>query len=131
MSKPTAYNSKDWAVNVKSHRVTGFGEEMINASKDEEMFTTSVGAQGDVVVNEHNNDLGTISFTLQATSPSASFLTKIAKSGEIVPVWCNNKNIKQSFGGNHARIKNYAEIVAAQEMDDLTFEFQVFDYTVN
>ncbi len=131
MSKPTAYNAKDWAVNVDDKRITGFGEEMINASKDEEMFTTSVGAQGDVVINEHNNDLGTISFTLQSTSPSVSTLTKLAKSGKVVPIWCKNKNINQSFGGNHARIKNYAEIVAAQEMDDLTFEFQVFDYTVD
>lgn len=131
MPKPTAYNSKDWAVNVDGQRITGFGEEMINAAKDEEMFTSSVGAQGDIVMNEHNNDLGTISFNLQCTSPSVSTLTNLAKSGKVVSIWCNHKNINQSFGGNYARIKNYAEIAASQEMDDLTFEFQVFDYTVN
>ena len=128
MVKP--YNAKDWSVTYGGVFITGFGEEMITASKDEEMFTTSVGAQGDTVMNEQNNDLGTITLNLQATSPSVAYLKKCAKAGKVLPLWCNNLKLKETVGGTMARIKNYAELTAAQEAEDLSFDFQVFDYTV-
>lgn len=130
MARFSTYNAKDWSVTFDGTYITGFSEEMVSGAKDEEFFTPSVGAQGDVVSNEINNDLGTVSITLQATSPSVAYLKKMAKQGKVAPLWCNNLKLKETFGGTKARIKNYAEIVAAQEAEDLTFEFQVFDYTV-
>ena len=126
----TSYNAKDCSVTFGGTYITGLGEEMINGSKDEEFFSTSVGAQGDVVVNEINNDLGTVSVTVQGTSPSRSFLVNKAKSGTIAPLWVNNLKLGTTLGGTQARIKNYPEIALAQETEDVTFEFQVFDYTV-
>lgn len=130
MGRLSAYNAKDWSVTYDGVYITGFSEEMVNGAKDEEFFSSSVGAQGDTIANEINNDLGTVSITLQATSPSVAYLKKMAKQGKIAPLWCNNLKLKETFGGTQARIKNYAEITAAQEAEDLTFEFQVFDYTV-
>ena len=128
----STYNAKDWSATFDSVALTGFGEEMITGSKDEEMFSSSVGAQGDSIMNEVNNDLGTISITLQATSPSIPYLRNCAKKGTIAPLWCANKKFGEKgikFGGETARIKNYAEITAASEAEDITFEFQVYDYT--
>lgn len=130
MANYSTYNPKDWSVTYDGVFITGFGEEMVSGAKDEEFFTPSVGAQGDIVSSEINNDLGTVSITLQNTSPSVAYLKQCAKQGKTAPLWCNNLKLKQKFGGELARIKNYAEITAAAEAEELTFEFQVFDYTV-
>lgn len=130
MGRFSQYNAKDWSVTFDGTYITGFSEEMVTGAKDEEFFSSSVGAQGDAIMNEINNDLGTVSITLQATSPSIAYLKKCAQKGTIAPLWCNNLKLKETFGGTTARIKNYAEIAAAAEAEDLTFEFQVYDYTV-
>lgn len=127
----TSYNAKDCVITWGSIFLTGLGEDMVSGEKDEEMFSTSVGAQGDVIVNEQNNDLGTIKVTLQATSPQRQKLIADAKAGVVNPIWVNNKVLGTSFGGTQARIKNYPELSLAQEAEDVEFEFQVFDYTVN
>ena len=51
------YNAKDTTVTVNGVNITGFGEDMLSVEKDEEFFSTSVGAQGDVVKSEINNSL--------------------------------------------------------------------------
>ncbi len=127
----TSYNAKDCVITWGSTYITGLGEDMVTGEKDEEMFSTSVGAQGDVIVSEMNNDLGTVTLTLQATSPQRSLLISDAKAGTVNPLWINNKVLGTSFGGTQARIKNYPELSFSQEAEDIELEFQVFDYTVN
>ncbi len=126
-----AYNAKDCIITWGNLFLTGLGEDMVTGEKDEEMFSTKVGAQGDVVVNETNNNLGTVTVTVQATCPQRAQLIADAKAGAVKPLWVNNKALGTSFGGTQARIKNYPEISLAQEAEDSEFEFQVFDYTVS
>lgn len=45
----TVYDAKDTSVIVNNTYITGLGEDMISIEKDEDFFSTSVGAQGDVV----------------------------------------------------------------------------------
>lgn len=125
-----SYNAKDCTVTVNNVYITGLGEDMVTGAKDEELFSTAVGAQGDVVVNEINNPLGTITLTVQATSPQKDMLLSLAKSGQTFPIWVINKSIGERFGGNEARFKNYPELVNGAEAEDREFEIQVFDYTV-
>lgn len=124
------YNSKDCVVTIDGVFITGLGEDMVTGAKDEEFFTTAVGAQGDVIVNENNNSLGTITLTIQATCPQKAFILELAKKGAIVPVWVANKSINERFGGTSARIKNFPELGNGKEAADREIEIQVFDYTV-
>lgn len=126
----TSYNAKDCVIIWNGIYLTGLGEDMVTGTKDEEMFSTGVGAQGDVIVNEINNNIGTVTVTLQSTSPQLKKLIADAKAGVVAPLWVNNKNLNRSFGGTQARIKNYPEITLSQEAEDAEFEFAVFDYTV-
>lgn len=130
MATVTQYDAKDCTITVDNTFITGLGEDMVSGSKDEEMFSTSVGAQGDVIINEINNPLGTITITCQATCPQKGFLINLATSGEMVPVWVTNKSIGERMGGALARVKNYPELTNGQEAEDRPFEFQIFDYTV-
>ena len=126
----TRYNAKDCVVTVDGVYITGLGEDMISAEKDEDNVSAVVGAQGDVVVNEVNNDLGTITLTVQGTSPQLPLLKKLAKTKAIVPVWVNNKSIGEKVGGSKAIIKKAPNIEYGAELADREVEIQVLDYTV-
>lgn len=126
----TQWNAKDCVVMWDGINITGLGEDMVTGEKDEEFFSTTVGAQGDVVVNEMNNDLGTVTITVQGTCPQKSKLLQDAKAGKIAPLWVSNPAIGEKIGGSKARIKNYPSLEYGQELADREFEFQVFDYSV-
>lgn len=126
----TQYNAKDCTIMWDGIYITGVGEDMVSGEKDEEFFSTSVGAQGDVCVSEVNNSLGTITLTVQATSPQKGKLLSDAKAGKTAPLWVTNKSIGERMGGSKARIKNYPELANGAEAEDREFEFQVFDYDV-
>ena len=125
----TNYNAKDCTITVNGVYITGLGEDMITGSKDEDFFSTSVGAKGDVIVNEVNNNLGTIELTIQATSPQRNYLMKLATNRTTFSIWVVNKSIKERFGGTRARVKTFPEHSDSKEASDLKFSIQVFDYT--
>lgn len=126
----TTYDAKDCVATFNGIYITGFAEDMITGSKDEENFESSVGAQGDVVVSENNNPLGTVTFTVQATSPQKAMLIEAANNGTVAPLWVKNSSIGERFGGTKARIKKPADLGHSAEASDREFEVQVFDYTV-
>lgn len=123
------YNANDTTVTVNGVNITGFGEDMLTIEKDEELFSTSVGAQGDVVKSEINNPLGTSTLTVLVTSPQFAMLMQLAKQSDPFPFWYTNKSLGERSGGTMANIKNYPEIARGQEAEDVEFEFQIFDLT--
>jgi hypothetical protein len=130
MANVTTYNAKDCVVTVGGVYITGFAEDMVSGEKDEDNVNIVVGAQGDAVVNEVNNDLGTIKLTLQGTSPQLPYLKQLAKTKEIVDVWVNNKSIGEKFGGTKAIVKKTPALEQGAELADREIEFAVIDYTV-
>lgn len=130
MGNVTQYDAKDCTITVNNVYITGLGESMITGSKDEDFFSTGVGAQGDVVVNETNNDIGTMELTLQATSPQKAYLMQLARERTMFSIWTVNKSIGERMGGTMARIVNYPELANGTEAEDRAFSIKVFDYTV-
>lgn len=124
-----SYNAKDVTLTIDGAYITGFAESMITCEKNEDNFTSSVGAQGDVVVNEVNDPRGTIKFTLQATSPARRYLDALANSNRQVSIWVNNKALHEKAGGAYARIKKPASREYEAEVGDREYEAEVFDYT--
>ena len=124
-----AYNAKDVTVTVGGVYITGFAESMVTCEKNEDGFSSSVGAQGDVGVNEVNDPRGTIKFTLQATSPSSRYLDSLANGKKQVAIWVNNKALNEKTGGSCARIKKPASREYEAEAGDREYEAEVFDYT--
>ena len=104
---------------------------MISAEKDEDFFSTSVGAQGDVVKSQINNSLGTVTVYVQPTSPQKKFLMDLAKRTEPFPLWAINKKLGERVGGTKANLKSFPEIARGAEAEDMEFVFTVFDLTVS
>lgn len=126
----STYNPKDTSITIDGVYITGLGEDMISFEYDEERFETAVGAQGDVVVNETNNFLATMSLTIQATSPQYQMCVDYARKGVTFPVWGVNKSVGERFGGTQARFKNPASVAYGASLEDREFEIQVFDGVV-
>lgn len=125
-----SYDAKDTSIVVDGTYITGLGEDMVSAEKDEDFFSASVGAQGDVVKSEINNSLGTMSVYVQPTSPSKKFLLALAKRKEPFPIWAVNKKLGERFGGSMANLLSYPSIERGAEAEDMEFTFQIFDLTV-
>lgn len=121
------YDAKDTTVIIDGTYITGFGEDMITAEKEEDFFTPSVGAQGDVVKSVTNNSLGTVAVTVQRTSPSKAFLMGLAKRSEPFPLWVINKKLGERVGGTKANLLSCPEFASGAEAEDMEFTFQVFD----
>ena len=123
------YDAKDTSIIVDSTYITGLGEDMVSAEKEEDFFTPSVGAQGDVVKSQINNSIGTVTIYVQPTSPQKAFLLGLAKRIEPFPLWCVNKKLGERFGGTMANLLSFPEIARGAEAEDMEFTFQVFDLT--
>lgn len=124
------YDAKDTSVIVNNTYITGLGEDMITAEKDEDFFSASVGAQGDVVKSQINNTLGTVTINIQCTSPQKNFLMGLAKQNEPFPLWIVNKKLGERVGGTKANLKSFPSIERGAEATDMEFVFTVFDLTV-
>ncbi|WP_416730304.1 phage structural protein [Fictibacillus sp. JL2B1089] len=122
------YDPKDVTLTVDGRFITGFAEgSMVECEKDEDNFSAKVDAQGKVSVAISNNPLGTMTVTLEQTSPDVKYLNAIANSKKVVPVWL--KGPTEKAGGTQAMIKKPAGINFGDETEDREFKFTVFDYT--
>ncbi len=126
----TSYDAKDCTIMVNNTYITGLGEDMVTGEKDEDFYEASVGAQGDVCVNEKNDPLGTVTIVIQPTSPQKGFLMDLANTKEFFPLWVVNKSLGERFGGSLARLKSFPEMSRGAEAEDMEFTFGVMDYTV-
>lgn len=128
----TTYDPKDVAVIVGGVFLTGFGEDLVSVVKDEENFAVAIGAQGDVVRNKVNNPLGTVSVTLQKTSPQCTYLDGLANSGALVPLSVVYSGTpKERTTVTQAYLKKPADREYGSEAGDRTYEFQCLDLAMN
>lgn len=88
-----SYDPIKVTLNIDGRTITGYADSsMINITQSEDIVTTIVGAQGDVVYSENANESGTMTISLQATSASLPYLRDIAKRRQQVSVFLNDAN---------------------------------------
>lgn len=128
MPNMSTYDGKDLTVTVDGVYITGIGEDGVTGEKDEDFFETSYGTQGDCVKSIVNNNAGTVTISVQKTSPQYGYLLSLAKKRNTFPLWCSNKTLGETFGGSQASLRNYPSTENGSEHSDAEFEFAVFDY---
>lgn len=123
------YNPKECVVTINdSIALTGYSSSIMAGTKDNPFVSIVEGAQGDAVANMSASRLGTITITLQATSPSNAVLTTLAKSREIFKIWGANKPLGIRFGGNNAMVENYSTVELGETAGDRVYTIKVADY---
>ena len=128
--KPGTYDAQKVTVVVKGFYITGFADgTFITAEKSEDDFSTTVGAQGEVAISESADKTGEIKLTLLQTSPSNSYLNKLAKNKEMVSVKIIDSNNKSTIaGGNYCRVKKPTGLKYSKEAESREWTIFVADY---
>lgn len=127
MPNVTQYNAKDTTVIVDGVHITGLGEDMISYEKEEAVSELIVGAQGDIIRSEINNDIYTLTLSVQPTSPQLRHLMSLKNRQETFPVWVMNKKLGLTLGGSKACINEMPEISLGAEAEDIEITFSVLD----
>jgi len=119
--------------------ITGVAEgSWITVSRAEDNFTTYTGAKGETAIAESNNRTGTVSVTLENTSPSATYLYNLSKrkgNRALVDVSVIDANEEGGirWSAPEGRVKRPPDFEASNTIT--TREFEIFvadlDYDVN
>lgn len=121
------YNAKDTSVVVDGVYITCLGEDMVSIEKEEALAENIVGAHGDIVRSEVNNDIYNITVTVQPTCPQLGFLLSLKNRTEPFPLWVINKALGVRAGGAQAMIGEMPEISLGAEAEDIEITFCVYD----
>lgn len=126
------YDARKVTTTVGGVILTGFPDgSFVKCSKDNDNFTTSSGAQGDVAIAISGDALGTIEVTLSQTSPQVSYMDQLATTSKLVPVWVNSNNeVKEITGGTKAMVTKPADKEYGKEISNRVYTIKIFDYTV-
>ena len=110
--------------------ITGAAEgTFITAERNEDTFQEYIGSQGEVAFAETNNNSGTISVTLENTSPSISYLDGLAnRKGQNaivdVSIIDGNTDGGKRISGAQARVRRPANYEASAGIT--TRDYEIF-----
>lgn len=129
----TSYDAKDVSVIVNGVYLTGFADgTFVSYEKTEDRWTISTGSMGDTARAKVNNPLGTITVTLQQTSPQVQMLNNLAKSGKLVEARVIHKGTNtEKIGGTQCFILKEAAGEFSNEISNREFTIQVLDFDVS
>lgn len=131
MAQPKTYNPKDCVTTINdNYCLSGYGQSMISGARDNPLGSVTEGVQGDAVINMSAKNLGTMTVTLLATSPSNAFLMNMARERELFSIWSANKTLGERMGGRQAFVENYASIDNNETVGDRVYTIKVLDFTV-
>lgn len=129
----TTYDAKDVSVIVNGVYLTGFADgTFVSYEKTEDRWAISTGSMGDTARAKVNNPLGTITVTLQQTSPQVSMLNNLAKSGKLVEARVIHKGSNtEKVGGTQCFVMKEASGEYGSEISSREFTIEVLDFEVS
>jgi len=123
------YSALDASVNVKGRYITDLAEDtFVGWEKDEENMSVKMGANGKSAVSRINDTRGTITITVMQNSGDATYLNKLANTGDIFPITVISGNEKVS--ATEAFVKKTADGELGREITEREFEIQCLDMRV-
>ena len=112
MSSVTNYDPMKTSVVVDGLIITGFSDaSMVVITRNEDIVTTTVGTQGDVVYSENANRSGVITLSLMVTSSSLDYLRNLAKARKefMIVISDANKTPTEVISAGRCRITKIPE----------------------
>ncbi len=127
------YNAQDVSINVDGMLITGVADgTFVACEKAEDKYEPYVGSQGEVCRTHNAHPMGSITFTLEHTSPSNEHMRKLSNSHKIFPCKVVDMNAygETSAGGSECWVRKPAQFERAGEVTDVEWVVDVADYTV-
>lgn len=126
------YDIKKVSVIVDGRHLTGFSEDTkVSAEREEEGILAYVGVDGDVDHSINSNNSGEITVPLKGTSPSVSYLNRLANTKKLVPVTVidlNENGINASATEAFVAMPMYPE--KGVEISEVEFALKTGDLTI-
>ena len=124
------YYADDVNVVIDGVIATGFADgTYVTGERNEEKRELEVGAQGDVVMVEASDDTGTVSITLQQTSPTNDLLRGLYNSGEDFAISVDDPNDNTAnIEGSECYVANLPSAEKDGSVTDREWEILVVDY---
>ncbi len=125
------YDPKNVVVTVDGTVLTGYAEgTFVTCEKEEDNYTTVVGADGTTTRARVNNNIGNITVTLKSTSPSNRFLSIRARRRSTMPVYVSDRNQDSRVlaGGSTGWVMKPAAVSRGSDVENVEYTLQVSDY---
>lgn len=129
--KRNVYDPKHCVTTINdTYCISGYGTAMITGTRDNPLGSVTEGVQGDAVINMSAKNLGTLTITLLATSPSNGELMRLARERETFSIWSANSTLGERMGGEQAFIENFPSLDNNETVGDRVYTIKVLDFTV-
>lgn len=124
------YDPRDVAVIVDGRIITGVADgTFVSAEKEEDQWEPYVGAQGEVARARNAHPIGTISVTVEHTSPSNAHLAQLAGSSRLFPARVvDRQNNNVSIGGSACWVQKPGSMEFGGEVSEIEWVIVVADY---
>lgn len=104
------FDPAELSVVYGSHIVRGFSEEQVTVTRDNPAFEMVIGADGEATRVKSNDRSGSVTITLQQSSPSNDFLSSIALADELSNTGLLPLLIKDNLGTSlYSAVSAYIE----------------------
>lgn len=136
MSTFNQYSPSNVTLSFSDLDVNGFAEgTFIEVEREEDGFTTYVGALGDVCRTRNLNRLSKITVTLMATAPINSVLATLAQideddATEVYPIMVKDSSGEMLCVGAEAWIMKRPKIERGKEAGTIQWVFMVANLTI-
>lgn len=125
------YDASKITVVLKNMNVTGFKKgTFVTANKDDESVTVESNAQGEATWAINNSKLGTITLTLNQTSPFCKVLNQLDKTHEFFPIWVNDPINGEKRGGTQAMVTKAADATYSDGNEARQYTIKVGDFDI-
>ncbi len=126
------YDAEDCTIVVDGRATVGVSEgSFVTCEKSEDNYEPYVGAKGEVVRAKKHHPIGTISVTLEATSPSNGWYLQKANSDRMFAirmVYSGEGTV--TVGGSKAWVQKPGNVERGGETPETEWVFVVADYEV-
>ena len=127
-----SYDIKKVTVVADNAFLTGFSEDsVVSAEMEEDRKMPYVAVDGKVSFSDNANNAGTVTVTLNSTSPSVAHMNKLANAKKIFAISVVDQNANGvNCSGTQAFVKNPVFPDKAKEISDVEFEIYVGDLEI-
>lgn len=125
------YDASKVTVTAQNKSVTGFKKgTFVTANKDDDNVTVESNAQGEATWAINNSKIGTVTLTLNQTSPFCAFFNGLAKSRTFFPIWVFDPINKEKRGGTQAMVTKFADATFSDGNEARAYTIKVGDFDV-
>lgn len=129
--EPAVYDASLITTTLNNMIVTGYKKgTFVTANMDEDRVTVESNAQGEASWSLNNSKLGTITLTLNQTSPFNRILNGYVNSKTFFPIYVDDPVNKERRGGTQGIVTKTADATYSDGVEARAYTIKVGDFEI-